>query len=105
MLREGQKAVRLIITGHVQGVFFRHWTTQNANHLSLDGWVRNRTDGSVEALFVGEKHNVEEMMNRCEEGPSTAKVAKIDVNEAIGITARGFVQKPTVNLHERRGLT
>ena len=105
MLKEGQKAVRLIITGHVQGVCFRHWTTQNANQLSLDGWVRNRTDGSVETLLVGDKHHVEEMMHRCEEGPPTAKVAKIDVSEAIGITARGFILKPTVNLLERRGFT
>ncbi len=105
MLCEGQKAVRLIITGRVQGVCFRYWTMQNANQLSLDGWVRNRSDGSVEALLVGEKLHVEDMMHRCEEGPPTAKVDKIDVSEAIGITARGFVLKPTVNLHERKGLT
>ena len=105
MLQEGHKAVRLIITGQVQGVCFRHWATQNANQLSLDGWVRNRTDGSVEALFVGNKHHVEDMLQRCAVGPSTAKVVKIDVSDAIGIAAKGFIQKPTVNLDERKGPT
>lgn len=104
MLDPGHKALRVLIRGRVQGVFFRDWTVRHATDLDLDGWVRNRTDGTVEALFVGKEVNVDKMTKLCEIGPPSAKVDEIENTVAMGITKKGFVQKPTVNLAERRGL-
>lgn len=104
MLEPGHKALRLLIRGRVQGVFFRDWTVRHASDLDLDGWVRNRTDGAVEALFVGLDDDVDKMVRLCEIGPPTAKVDEIEITTAMGITKKGFIQKPTVNLAERRGL-
>ncbi|MBC7114878.1 MAG: acylphosphatase [Archaeoglobi archaeon] len=69
----------LIIHGRVQGVFYRRWCLENARELNLTGWVRNRDDGTVEAVFEGEEENVREMIERCHEGPPRAVVTKIDV--------------------------
>ncbi len=103
MLDEGHKAVRALIHGRVQGVFFRDWTVRNASSLGLDGWVRNRSDGTVEALFVGPDEEVEKMIKMAHVGPPAAKVSEIQRTEAMGITQKGFIQKPSINLHERRG--
>jgi|TARA_R110002096_G_scaffold428927_1_gene641278 acylphosphatase len=103
MLKPGQKALRLLIRGRVQGVFFRDWTVRHANDLQLDGWVRNRTDGTVEVLLVGLEDDVDKMAKLCEVGPPSAKVDEIETTTAMGITKKGFIQKPTVNIAERRG--
>jgi acylphosphatase len=68
------------IIGKVQGVFFRHETMALAKELGIDGWVRNTSDGGVEALFEGEKAKVERMLDFCRNGPPGAKVidAKVD---------------------------
>jgi len=95
-MEEGYKAVRLQITGKVQGVWFRAWTVKQAEGLGLDGWVRNRTDGSVEALVVGGQENVDVFIRLCHEGPPKAHVTGVSVDAAQGITPKGFVQKPTV---------
>ncbi|MEX1147700.1 MAG: acylphosphatase [Sphingomonadales bacterium] len=92
----GRKAVRLLITGKVQGVWFRAWTVEEARALGLDGWVRNRIDGSVEALLAGPVDIVDRMIDLCRRGPPKARVDDIAVIPAQGITPRGFVQKPTV---------
>ena len=89
MLEEGHKAVRVLISGHVQGVFFRDWTVQNALALNLDGWVRNRSEGTVEALFVGPEDVVDKMVKMSWTGPSAAKVEDIEVTKAMGITKKG----------------
>jgi acylphosphatase len=68
----------VMIRGHVQGVGFRYWTTREAIRLGLTGWVRNRRDGSVEALFVGPADVVAEMMARCRQGPESARVDDIE---------------------------
>ncbi len=102
MLSEGHKAVRVLLYGRVQGVFFRDWTVQNASRLGLDGWVRNRSDGTVEALFVGPDDLVDKMIKLAHVGPPSAKVSEIECTKAIGITPKGFVQKPSVNVHESR---
>lgn len=104
MLDAGLKAVRLVIFGRVQGVFFRDWTIKTALSYELDGWVRNRADGSVEALIVGAEGAVDKMVKDCWSGPPSAKVETIEVSPARGITKSGFEQKPTVNINERRGL-
>lgn len=95
-LAPGHKAVRARISGRVQGVWYRKWTVQNATELGLDGWVRNRLDGTVEALFVGPEATVDEMIQRCRQGPERAEVTGIQLEPALGITPKGFTQKPTV---------
>jgi len=102
MLEKGHKAIKLKITGRVQGVWYRGWTVGEATSLGLDGWVRNVADGSVEALVVGEEAKVEELVRRCHTGPTAARVDNIVISEAMGITPKGFVQKPTVDYAESR---
>lgn len=68
---------RVIVEGRVQGVFFRHHTQEMSYKLDLKGWVRNRRDGSVEALFEGDKKNVDQIIQWCHQGPPEARV--IDV--------------------------
>lgn len=95
-LEAGQKAVRTRIYGRVQGVWYRGWTVDNAKQRGLSGWVRNRRDGSVEALFAGSADAVDEMVDACRQGPPSARVDEVEVSSAVGITEPGFVQKPTV---------
>ncbi len=95
-------AVKVIIHGRVQGVCYRHWTILKATYLNLDGWVRNRADGTVEAILVGDQINIDEMIELCKDGPEGAQVDHIDVERALGIVAKGFSQKPTVDINERR---
>jgi acylphosphatase len=64
----------------VQGVFFRDTTRRQATTLSVDGWVRNRPDGTVEAVFEGEPGAVEAMIAFCREGPRGARVDRIEVS-------------------------
>jgi acylphosphatase len=71
--------VRVHVTGRVQGVFFRAETAELAQRLGLEGWVRNLPDGRVEALFEGEKQDVEKAVAFCRQGPPRAQVRKIDV--------------------------
>ena len=70
----------VLITGRVQGVFFRASTEDEATRLGLKGWVRNVPGGGVEAVFEGEEESVQEMIAWCHEGPSYAHVTKVDVN-------------------------
>lgn len=72
--------VRLSITGRVQGVWYRGWTVDQAKALGLAGWVRNFTDGSVEALVNGPKDKVDILIAECHHGPALARVDNIDVN-------------------------
>ncbi len=73
---------RVVIKGRVQGVGFRYWTQDQARHLGLDGWVRNRRDGSVEALFAGPEATVREMLAACWRGPTFARVTAVTEEEA-----------------------
>ncbi|MCE9626144.1 MAG: acylphosphatase [Deltaproteobacteria bacterium] len=68
-----------VIRGRVQGVFFRAWTQQTARSLGLVGWVRNRSDGSVELLAQGEKDPLEELLRLCRIGPPAARVEDVKV--------------------------
>ena len=65
------------IEGRVQGVFFRHHTRETALRLGVTGWVRNRRDGSVEAVFEGEKESVAKVIRWCHQGPPAARVTKV----------------------------
>jgi len=70
-------AKRLVIAGRVQGVGFRDWLVDQAEALGVDGWVRNRADGSVEALIAGDVDAVEELARMCRRGPRLAAVVSI----------------------------
>ncbi|PIA29171.1 hypothetical protein AQUCO_06200036v1 [Aquilegia coerulea] len=92
------KTVRVMIKGRVQGVFYRNWTVENAIGLGLKGWVRNRRDGSVEALFSGDPKAVDEMEQRCRRGPPEAVVTGFQVfpsNEDL-TAQESFHRKSTV---------
>lgn len=69
------------IRGRVQGVGFRAWVQWSALDRGLEGWVRNRRDGSVEAVFCGEASVVSEMVSACRRGPSDAWVDALDDRE------------------------
>lgn len=70
----------IVVTGIVQGVYFRANTQRVASRLGLTGWVRNRVDGSVEVVAEGEKGAVEELVSWCRQGPPGAEVERIEVN-------------------------
>jgi len=74
-----QLRAHVVIHGLVQGVFFRASTREEAFRLGVGGWVRNLPDGSVEALFEGEKKKVEEIVGWCYKGPPGARVLKVDL--------------------------
>ena len=89
------KAVVVRIEGRVQGVWFRGWTTQEAHRLGLAGWVRNRSDGSVEALFAGPKAAVDAMLEACWRGPPGARVTAVVPRPTEPPAAEGFRPLPT----------
>ena len=89
------RSVHLRITGRVQGVGYRAWVTLTARRLRLRGWVRNRTDGSVEALVIGADDPVAAMIEACREGPFAARVTEIAVGEAADDGSDGFRPRPT----------
>jgi acylphosphatase len=69
----------VFVSGRVQGVFFRSETRRKALQNNVTGWIRNLLDGRVEAVFEGEKENVEKLIEFCKKGPSGAKVTKTEV--------------------------
>jgi len=71
---------RVVIHGHVQGVFFRDTVRRNAVGAGVSGWVRNTPDGAVEAVFEGEESAVEELGAFCHEGPRGARVERVEVS-------------------------
>jgi acylphosphatase len=70
------------IRGRVQGVGFRYWTRRTASARGLEGWVRNRRDGSVEAVFAGDEQAVAEMIKLCRRGPDAARVDAVEEQAA-----------------------
>lgn len=76
---------RVLISGRVQGVWFRGWTVKQARSLGVLGWVRNLRNGSVEALFAGPAESVEAMIAACQDGPPAARV---DAVQAISADVR-----------------
>ncbi|AWK86409.1 acylphosphatase [Azospirillum thermophilum] len=96
METDGRKAVRAMILGRVQGVWYRGWTVQTATAFGLSGWVRNRADGTVEALFAGPAGTVDRMLAACRRGPPAAVVTDIVVEPAPDPGDRPFEQRATV---------
>jgi acylphosphatase len=76
---ENKVSAHVIIAGRVQGVFFRAETHRVAQRFGVAGWVRNRPDGAVEAVFEGEQHAVDAVLLWCKEGPNLAVVEKVKV--------------------------
>ncbi|MFV3128782.1 acylphosphatase [Niveispirillum sp. KHB5.9] len=93
---DDRRAVSVTVTGRVQGVWYRGWTVEQARARQLDGWVRNREDGSVEALFAGHGSDVDAMLDACWQGPANAIVINVKVSEAADPGLSGFDQRPTV---------
>jgi len=89
-------AYRLSITGRVQGVGFRAFVSWRAQSRGLRGWVRNRRDGSVEALLIGETDAVEAVAAECGRGPASARVDRIEKLAAADDGTRDFMERPTV---------
>ncbi|HEY1720221.1 MAG TPA: acylphosphatase [Magnetospirillaceae bacterium] len=92
----GRVATRVVIEGRVQGVWYRGWTVEQARSRGLVGWVRNRANGTVEALFCGPQDVVRAMVEACRQGPPAARVDAI--REIPGDVVEGgtFEQLPTV---------
>ncbi len=85
----------LVITGAVQGVGYRYSMVMAANRLGVAGWVRNRRDGSVEAMIAGSAEAVAAMIDWARHGPAGAEVAHVAVELGSG-SYEGFEQRPTV---------
>ena len=84
-------AIRQVtIRGRVQGVGYRAWVEDEATNRDLEGWVRNRRDGSVEALFAGPEEVVSAMIESCRRGPSSARVEAVreDATDADALNLR-----------------
>jgi acylphosphatase len=97
-----RRFVHVTVHGRVQGVGFRAWVEDEATRRALDGWVRNRRDGSVEAVFAGSSGTVEAVLEACRRGPPGARVERLDLREeeAAGLIPAtrpsGFYVLPTV---------
>jgi acylphosphatase len=84
---------RVVIRGRVQGVFFRVETRERARSLGLAGWVRNNPDGTVEAVFEGDRDRVDSMLVWCRRGPSGAYVEDVDVEWTEPRDEHGFATR------------
>lgn len=73
----GNIRVRLIVSGRVQGVWFRDSTRKKANEINIHGWVRNKADGTVEVLAEGDEKDVSELVEWCHQGPPHARVSGV----------------------------
>lgn len=89
------KAVLVRIEGRVQGVWYRGWTVQEAQRRGLSGWVRNRSDGSVEALFAGPRPVVDAMLEALWQGPPGARVTGVSPRPTEAPSSKGFHPLPT----------
>jgi acylphosphatase len=89
-------AARLVITGRVQGVGFRLWAKREARRRALRGWVRNLSDGSVEALAIGEPADVDAFAVACHSGPAIARVVAVRRSAATDDGSPGFEERATM---------
>ena len=81
---------RVIVHGRVQGVFFRDSTRRRAQQRGVNGWVTNRPDGAVEAVFEGDEESVEQLVAFASRGPRGAEVTRVDVTEETPEGLTGF---------------
>jgi len=90
-----EETVRLRITGKVQGVGYRLWAMRTAESIGLRGWVRNRLDGSVEALVTGVPEDVAAMIDASRNGPAGARVTDVTAIPDVDDGSIGFAALPT----------
>jgi acylphosphatase len=88
-----EMAARVLIAGRVQGVGFRAWAAHEAERRGVRGWVRNRGDGRVETLFIGEAGAVEAIIESCRRGPRLARVDAVTREDAEDDGSRGFNER------------
>jgi acylphosphatase len=88
-------ARRVVIRGGVQGVGFRYAAVDAAERLGVTGWVRNRRDGTVEALLQGDDEAVAAMIAWCRRGPPAAQVTDVELSEVVPERIAGFTLRPT----------
>lgn len=91
-----RRRVRVRIEGRVQGVGFRAFVQRQAIAHGLDGYVRNRRDGGVEAVFDGARDDVDAVLDACRRGPRGSHVAMLKVFDEHDVVARGFATYATV---------
>jgi acylphosphatase len=89
------KSVHLRIEGRVQGIGYRAWAEDEAMQRGLAGWVRNRYDRSVEAVFSGDDGEVDAMVAACNRGPLGARVTKVMATDYVGPPLTRFTVLPT----------
>lgn len=89
------RRVHVVISGIVQGVGYRAWTVETARRHGLSGWVRNRRDGSVEAVFAGPADTIDAMLAECRRGPPSADVASVETRDWPEPVSGGFHVLPT----------
>ena len=92
----GRSAISLRIEGRVQGVGYRWWAVGQARRLGVDGWVRNRAEGAVEALAIGEPAVVDAFEAACRQGPSAARVVSVMRFAADDDGSTGFEERASV---------
>ena len=85
---------RVVVRGRVQGVGFRYGVGSRARSLGVAGWVRNRADGGVEAVFEGPRDRVGSLVDWCRRGPSGARVDVVEVDEEEPLGEVAFAQRP-----------
>lgn len=95
-LAEDITSLRVHVHGFVQGVGFRDFLMVSAQTHRLDGWVRNRADGSVEALVSGPTKAVELFVSHATKGPHGAKVSAVDLHNSEPPAEKGFVRRPSL---------
>jgi len=81
------RSIHVVVRGRVQGVSYRYWTHAEANRRGLSGWVRNREDGAVEAVFAGDDAQVQEMLLALSSGPPAARVSDVEILAESGVNA------------------
>jgi acylphosphatase len=91
-----EEALRIVVTGRVQGVGFRAWAIAEARRRGVRGWVRNRRDGAVEALLIGPPKALDAMVEACRRGPGAARVIDVVEEPASDDGSAGFHDRPTV---------
>jgi acylphosphatase len=90
------KASLVRIAGRVQGVGYRDWLIREAQSNGITGWVRNRGDGTVEALLAGEQDALQAVLTACRRGPLAAQVTSIEESFAEPPAEPGFALRPTL---------
>jgi acylphosphatase len=86
----GPQAIRCLVAGRVQGVYYRAATVEQATRLRLDGWVKNLADGRVEVVAAGPQAAVADLVRWLWQGPPAARVEAVHLEEWVGELPRGF---------------